>query len=263
MMERVAFSVAVFVRCDDAVLLIAHKRLQTWLPPGGEIEAGETPQQAAARELREETGIDVTFDATHAVAMPDLINVDGTPAGLVAYEEHSAGSKGRHLNFCFVADVPPPIKVTLNDESTDHRFVRLDDIAGLDAPKNVKQIAAHLLTTPLTTVARRWLQHFNNKDLDALLALYADTAVHTSPKLREREPSTGGRISGKAALRAWWHDAFVRLPSLRYTERHVTTSNDRVFLEYVRSVDGQDDLVVAELFVVRHNRIVESHVFHG
>jgi hypothetical protein len=30
--------------------------------------------------------------------------------------------------------------------------------------------------------------------------------------------------------RAWWHEAFVRLPSLRYTERHVTTSNDRVFL---------------------------------
>jgi 8-oxo-dGTP diphosphatase len=256
--ERAAFSVAVFVRCDDAVLLIAHRRLQTWLPPGGEIEAGETPTQAAARELREETGIDVSFDGA-----PVLHAIDGTPPGFVAYEEHGAGSKGRHLNFCFVADVRAPIHIQLNDESTDHRWVRVDDIATLDAPVNVKQIALHLLTTPLATVARQWLKHFNAKDLDALLSLYAEKAVHTSPKLREREPSTCGRIAGKAALRTWWHDAFTRLPSLRYTERHVTTSGNRVFLEYVRTVDGQDDLIVAELFVVQRNRIVESHVFHG
>ena len=33
-----------------------HKRLDLWLPVGGEVEPGETPLEAARRELREETG---------------------------------------------------------------------------------------------------------------------------------------------------------------------------------------------------------------
>ena len=55
---RRAFSVAVYARRGGpggTLLVIFHKRLQTWLPCGGEIEAGETPLEAAARELREES----------------------------------------------------------------------------------------------------------------------------------------------------------------------------------------------------------------
>ena len=54
---RRAFSVAVYARKGDRVLVIEHKRLQTWLPIGGELEPGETPAEAAVRELVEETGM--------------------------------------------------------------------------------------------------------------------------------------------------------------------------------------------------------------
>lgn len=41
------------------VVLHRHKRLGLWLQPGGHIEPGETPWEAALREAQEETGLDV------------------------------------------------------------------------------------------------------------------------------------------------------------------------------------------------------------
>lgn len=48
---RRAFSVSVYGRNAGAVLLAFHRRLGTWLPVGGEIEPGETPLEAATREI--------------------------------------------------------------------------------------------------------------------------------------------------------------------------------------------------------------------
>lgn len=119
------------------------------------------------------------------------------------------------------------------------------------------------MTDALLDMAREWLRAFNARDLDALLALYADDAVHVSPKLRERSPETKGRVAGKAALRAWWADSFARLPGLRYDVRTLTADAERVWFEYTRVLPGQPDMSVAELLVVRGGRIVESRVFHG
>jgi len=51
------FTVAVFVVHAGRVLLHFHRKLGRWLPPGGHIEANELPDDAAVREVLEETGI--------------------------------------------------------------------------------------------------------------------------------------------------------------------------------------------------------------
>ena len=95
------------------VVLHKHKRLGIWLQPGGHIDAGETPWDAAMRETFEETGLTGRFSA----AGPQLIHVDVHP-----------GPRGHtHLDLRYLvnaADVdpsPPP------DESPDVRWFSWDD----------------------------------------------------------------------------------------------------------------------------------------
>ena len=58
-------------------VLHLHKRLGLWLQPGGHIDAGEHPEHAVLREVREETGLNVS----HPDDGPQLAHVDVHPAG--------------------------------------------------------------------------------------------------------------------------------------------------------------------------------------
>ncbi|MBX9694605.1 MAG: NUDIX domain-containing protein, partial [Cyanobacteria bacterium] len=52
---------------DHKVLLVYHKFLRLWLPPGGHLDVDEVPVDGALRELREETGIEnATIHMWHA-----------------------------------------------------------------------------------------------------------------------------------------------------------------------------------------------------
>jgi steroid delta-isomerase-like uncharacterized protein len=115
----------------------------------------------------------------------------------------------------------------------------------------------------LNSLARAWLDAFNAHDVARLVSLYAEDCVHTSPKLRVLRPETKGEVRGRAALTDWWADALKRLPSLHYEPVAITASEERVVLEYVRHVDGEAALPVAEVFRVKAGLIFASHVFHG
>lgn len=112
-------------------------------------------------------------------------------------------------------------------------------------------------------MAQRWFAAFNAHDLEALLALYANDAQHYSPKLKVLRPETNGLITGKDTLRAWWRDAFDRLPTLRYEVVKLTADAEQVFMEYIRHVQGEEDLRVGEVLEISEGLIVASRVYHG
>lgn len=78
------FTVSIFVVRAGRVLLVDHKKLRKWLPLGGHIEIGEDPEQAALREAREESGLEVElvgarppgeFPGTKTLVAPSYLDV--------------------------------------------------------------------------------------------------------------------------------------------------------------------------------------------
>lgn len=59
----------------QGVVLHLHKRLGLWLQPGGHLEPGEAPWEAALREAIEETGLELA----HPDGGPRLVHVDVHP----------------------------------------------------------------------------------------------------------------------------------------------------------------------------------------
>lgn len=119
------------------------------------------------------------------------------------------------------------------------------------------------MSNQLQQIAIRWFEAFNEKNLEKLLALYDEEAEHYSPKLKIRLPETEGLIKGKEAMQNWWQEAFDKLPTLQYKVTSLTANTDRVFMEYVRQVENEPDLLVAEVLEIKEEKIIYSRVYHG
>jgi hypothetical protein len=117
----------------------------------------------------------------------------------------------------------------------------------------------------LTTreIAEEWLSAFNRGDADSIVALYADDAIHTSPRLRAQVPASEGQIVGPAAMKRWWSAAFEEQPDLRYEPIAIVTDDRYAVIEYQRHVVGEAITRTAEVFEIRDGKIVRSHVYLG
>lgn len=124
------FTVAVFVVHDDRVLLHFHEKLNRWLPPGGHIEPNELPDEAALREVLEETGVDCELvrGATLAFSDPALPRQLVTPAGI---QLEQIGPNHQHIDLIYYATGSPA------EDRQQVGWFALDELGPLDLTEEI------------------------------------------------------------------------------------------------------------------------------
>ncbi|MFJ1782542.1 NUDIX domain-containing protein [Streptomyces anulatus] len=118
--ETVRYTADVVALTDDNhVLLIKrgwdpHKG--AWALPGGHVDAGETSRDAAARELREETGVD--FDPSYLWQ-------------LGIFDDPNRDPRGRYITAAYIAQVPNNTTATAGDDAVEARWFHINQLPDL------------------------------------------------------------------------------------------------------------------------------------
>ena len=122
-MER-HFNVTVYVMNEEKqFLLIRHKKLQKWLPPGGHIEAEERPDAAALREVYEETGLNVMLLGERFPRETDCVRPYGIQLNVIKENEHE------HMDLIYLARPLDDSVLVLNERETEGiGWYSIDDI---------------------------------------------------------------------------------------------------------------------------------------
>ena len=129
MLER-HFTVTTYIIEEDKTLLLYHPKHKKWLPPGGHLELGETPPEGAKREVREETGLEISFIRQEniwiegwngvSIERPYLCLLENIPA-------YGTSPAHQHIDLIYIAK--PAGGILLQDESL--RWWTIDELLTL------------------------------------------------------------------------------------------------------------------------------------
>jgi ketosteroid isomerase-like protein len=84
----------------------------------------------------------------------------------------------------------------------------------------------------LAALGHSWIEAFNSRDVERVLALYDDAVVMASDRIPEMGFDASGTVHGKDALRAYWRRALELIPNLHFTLIDVFVSPDSVLVNY-------------------------------
>lgn len=131
--QEVDLTVGTYIVRDGKVLLILHRKLDKWLPPGGHIDKNETPDQAAIREVKEETSLEVELlDAPEREKVGDVVEYLARPFHV---NRHNVGDHD-HVCFYYAAKVVGGELDIREEEVKDAKWFELDELGKV--PEDVK-----------------------------------------------------------------------------------------------------------------------------
>jgi 8-oxo-dGTP pyrophosphatase MutT (NUDIX family) len=163
---KVCLTAAGFLIHKDKVLFIKHKKLGIWFCPGGHIDEGELPHQAAEREFWEETGVrvkavDYLYNCT-SKEVEYLPNPVETSLHWVSRENYQSRIKSKnknkkvktklwpkgceqHLGYLFIVEPIAGVNFKQNIEETDGiGWFSLEEVMELETTDDVRDESKHI-----------------------------------------------------------------------------------------------------------------------
>ena len=116
---RIGCSATIFDKTRQKVLLTRRKDNGLWCLPGGQMESGESVEECCAREVLEETGLQVRVKR--------LTGVYSNPDQLVIYPD---GSQAHFVVLNFEVETVGG-ELGLSDETSEAGYFSLADIASM------------------------------------------------------------------------------------------------------------------------------------
>ncbi len=135
----------VYDKQTDSFLLVLHKKLGKWLPPGGHLHEGEEPHAGVLRELFEEVGVEgriVELLTTPDVATPTVAQLP-SPFCVLA-ETIPASTKEDehiHIDFVYILEVNPADLLKPGEAEVERAaWVSSGEIARIETFENVRRV---------------------------------------------------------------------------------------------------------------------------
>jgi 8-oxo-dGTP pyrophosphatase MutT (NUDIX family) len=137
---RKDFVVTAYIVKDGKVLLVHHRKLGMWLPVGGHIDEGETPDEAILREAKEEAGLEIEIAGRkyETGTRKGVVEMLLTPHHIQLEE---IDGKHQHIDMVYFAKSKSGRVVLKKDEHDEIRWFSPEDLDSGTVPPTTKHFA--------------------------------------------------------------------------------------------------------------------------
>lgn len=137
-----------FVAWNGKLMLHRHPKLGIWLPCGGHVEVGESPDQAALREVLEESGVAAYLVGEPAIEVSEPRQM--IPPRGVQIESIAPGHE--HIDFIYFARPIEPYDGTFSGSEPGLGWYSQDEVAELPLTEEMlawaQLVFSELIPTP-------------------------------------------------------------------------------------------------------------------